>query len=197
MSPATAATCAEASCRDAPRADARGGSVRAPDLTGVARVWRLARNDAMQAAHVKSFGYASSSLADWVANGPYHPFWSWWYIGLVHLRDVPGAPPANKQYPEAQYELMFLSLNPDGRNGGKVDVDKIEAGDIEGGLPGFLTPPDLVYQFHGVTDEQAIKIVERAVEHIAAGQSCDSDFRSWWRSSLDTTVQHYREGRHS
>lgn len=166
--------------------------MREPDYKGLARVWRLKHNDRMQAAHSESWGYESSSLADWVINGPYHPFWSWWYLGLVHLRDIPGAPPANKQYPEAQYELMCMSLNPDPKDDRpKVpDIEKIESGDIHGGLPGFLTPADWVVQFHRVNDKQAIEVAELAASAIAHGQSCDSDFRSWWETAIPNTVKH-------
>lgn len=173
--------------------------MRDPDFAGVARAWRLKKSPEMEQAHVDSFGHESSSLADWVVNGSYHPFWSWWYIAVIHLRDIPNAPPANKQYPEAEYEFMILSLDPrpEARNGGKVDVDKIEQGDIEGGLPGFLSPPDVVFQFHGVTDEQAIKVGEAAIRAIVNGHSCDSDFREWWKVSLSKTVEHFVLGVHS
>lgn len=166
--------------------------MRDPDFSGVARVWRIRHQPEMETAHADSWGYASSSLADWIVNGPYHPLWSWWYIGLVHLRDVPGAPAARKQYASAEYELMCLSLNPDGEPGRpKVpDLDKLEAGNVIGGLPGFLTPPDWVVQFHGVTDDQAHEVGELVVSAIAQGYSCDSDARSWWMTAIPNTVKH-------
>lgn len=171
--------------------------MRDPDFSGVARVWRIETTEIQQKAHKENWGYESSSLADWIVHGPYHPFWSWWYVAVISLRDIPDAPPANKKYPEAEYEFMIISLNPDGRNEGQVDIDKIEAGDIEGGLPGFLTPSDVVFQFHGVTDEQAVKVGEAAIRAIVNGQSCDSDFRSWWMRSLEATVEHFRMGVHT
>jgi hypothetical protein len=172
--------------------------MREPDFSGIAKVWQIRHQPEMKTAHADSWGYASGSLCDFIVHGPYHPLWSWWYIGLVHLRPIEGAPPANKQYPEAEYELMCLSLNPRGESGRpKIpDLEKLEAGDVEHGLPGFLTPPDWVVQFHGVTDEQARKIATIAVKIIAEGQSCDSDFRQWWKHSISETARHYREGLH-
>jgi hypothetical protein len=135
----------------------------------------------------------------WLVNGPYHPLWSWWYVSCISLRDVPGVPPANKRYPEAEYELIVFSLNPDPKPPRpKVpDLDALAAGDATRGLPGFLHPPDVVFQFHGVSEQQAEQILELAVDRIVAGQSCDSDFRSWWTAALESTVEHYRNGRHA
>lgn len=166
--------------------------MRDPDYKGVASVWRLRHEPVMDEAHTDSWGYPSASLADWIVNGPYHPLWRWWYVGLVHLRSIPGAPPANKQYPEAEYEILCMSLDPDGQPGrAKVpDLEKIEAGDMKGGLPGFLSPPDWAVQFHGVTDEQAVEVADLAARAIANGQSCDSDFRSWWHAAIPNTVKH-------
>lgn len=166
--------------------------MRDPDLSGVARVWRVRLTPENVAAHTADWGYEPSSLADWIVNGPYHPFWSWWYIGVVHLREVAGAPPPNRRYPAAEYEIMCLSLNPDGEPGRpKIpDLDKLEAGDITGGLPGFLTPADWVVQFDGCTDEQAVEVGTLAVTAISHGQSCDSDFRSWWEKAIPNTVKH-------
>lgn len=172
----------------------REDQMREPDFAGLARVWRIRHTTEAEAAHGESWGYGSSSLSDYIVNGPYHPFWSWWYVGLVHLRPLDGAPPANKQYPEAEYELMCMSLDPDPKDGRPKtpDLDKIEAGDVLGGLPGFLSPPDWIVQFHGVADDQAREVAEHAARAIAHGQSCDSDFRSWWNAAIPNTVKHVR-----
>lgn len=164
--------------------------MRDPDLSGVARAWRLNINASMSEAHRREWGYDHTGIATWYVCGPYHPFWSWWYIGLISLADVPGVPPANKVYPEAEYELTFVSLD------GDPNLDALEQGRLEDRGYTFLSPPDLVFQFNGVTREQAVEIAEAAVRMIVAGQSCDSDFREWWRGALETTVQHYKEGIH-
>ena len=172
--------------------------MREPDYDGVAKVWRINRTQQVIGAHRQSWGYADSSLADWIVHGPYHPLWSWWYVGVVHLRDIPGAPPPHKQYTEAEYEIMCLSLNPNPHDNrpSTPDLVQIEAGDIHGGLPGFLTPPDWVVQFDGVTDEQAVKVGDAAMRAISRGQSCDSDFRAWWTSAIKATAQHFADGIH-
>jgi hypothetical protein len=174
--------------------------LRPPDKSGVARAWRVERTVEMEANHMTEFGYPPVQVGPtWLVNGPYHPLWSWWYVSCISLRDVPGVPPANKRYPEAEYELIVFSLNPDPKPPRpKVpDLDALAAGDATRGLPGFLHPPDVVFQFHGVSEQQAEQILELAVDRIVAGQSCDSDFRSWWTAALESTVEHYRNGRHA
>lgn len=172
--------------------------MRKPDYKGVAKVWKIQKTLEMEKAHEESWGYADASLATYLVNGPYHPIWSWWYIGLIHLGDVPGAPPPNKQYPEAEYEIMCLSLNPDPKdNRPKIpNLEKLEAGNIKNGLPGFLTPADWVVQFDGITPEQAMMVGDSVARAISMGHSCDSDFRSWWQQSIRQTVQHFKEGIH-
>ena len=166
--------------------------MREPDLKGVARAWHIRETPEMHAAHKKSFGYEDSGVDNWVINGPYHPWWSWWYVAVISLRQVEGAPPANKHYPEAEYEFIIISLQK------PTDIEMLEAGKIEemGGL-GFLTPADVVFQFHGLTDEQAKTLCESAVRAIVAGQSCDQDYRSWWETMLARTVDHLKQGIHA
>lgn len=177
--------------------------MREPDLTGPAtRAWRIRESKAMTEHHVREFGYDHGGIDTWVVNGPYHPFWAWWHVSVVHLRPIPGAPPAQKQYPEAEYEFAIFSLDPDPAASGHPersyppDIDALEAGDPERGLPGYLTPADAVIQFHGCTDEQAREVCELAVRAIVNGQSPDSDFRSWWERAIPNTVEHLATGGH-
>ena len=163
---------------------------RPPDLQGVARAWRLNVSEAVREAHRKEWGHDDAGIVTWMVNGPYHPFWSWWHVGVISLADIPGVPPANKQYPEAEYEFAVYSCE------GNPNIAAVEAGDLKNRGFKLLQPPDVVFHFHGVTDEQAAEIGESAVKTIVQGQSCDSDFREWWMGSLATTVEHYVLGVH-
>ena len=88
--------------------------MREPDLQGgPVRAWRIAQTDAVRQAHIDSFGYPDAGIDTWIVNGPFHPFWSWWHVGVVHLRDIPNCPPAQKKYPEAEYEFTVFTLDPD------------------------------------------------------------------------------------
>ncbi len=157
--------------------------MRPPDLYGIAHAWRVRLKE------------LPTSLSFWIVRGPFHPLWCWWIVGLVHLRDVPGAPPPRRQFPEAEFEFHIASLDAGPECDKRwIDIDAVERGEA-GSLP-ILDPPDFVYQFAGVTDTQAIEICDAAVRAIVAGCSPDSDFRRWWEAALSGSVDHVREGAH-
>lgn len=154
--------------------------MRDPDITGkVALAWE-SRAKPRRPDH-------NASLSAWLIKGPFHPAWEWWMLGAAHLRDIPGVPPAEKQYPEAEHEIMIVSLDPACY---PPDPDVVE------GLK-FLTPIDLIYQFDGLEDRQVIEILSLCARAIADGLiSPDQDFRSQWQKMLWATVEHYRAGLH-
>jgi hypothetical protein len=124
-----------------------------------------------------------ASLVQWVVKGPFHPAWEYWVLAVISLEEIPGAPSAHKKYPEAEYELMIVSLNPE-----CYPPDP----DVADGLD-FLLPIDLIYQFDGVSDAQAMEIASLAVQAICDGRiSPDQDFRSVWEKALDATVRKYK-----
>lgn len=164
--------------------------MREPDLAGVARAWRISEDPRVQERHIREFGHEHTGLQTWLINGPYHPFWSWWHVGVISLRDFEGMPPAQKQYPAAEFEFAIYSLD------GTPDIEAIERGDLDNRGFKFLSPPDVVFHFDGVNDRQAVEICDAAVQLIVRGQSCDSDFRRFWDGSLRATVEHYKKGGH-
>lgn len=157
--------------------------MRDPDLTGLARAWKLnlqpARRD------------QEATLEAWLVHGGFHPCWTYWMVYVIHLREIPGVPPAAKRYPEAQYEFAIWSLeSPPG-----CDV-RPDPDDQETWRP--LVPPDVVYQFHGADDDQARRLAELAVSAIVEGRaSPDSDWRSWWLGTLPRTLEHVVTGGHA
>ena len=165
--------------------------MRDPDLKGVASAWLIKESEEAIQAHIKEWGYPPATLRNWYVNGPYHPFWSWWMVAVISLADIEGLPPANKQFPEAEYEFAIYSIK------GIPDIDALDRGDVENrGFEAILSPPDVVFHFHKVTDDQAKKICDAAIKHIVAGQSCDSDYRSHWMEVMSKTVEHYVLGVH-
>jgi hypothetical protein len=154
-------------------------NMRDADRIGQAgRAWQLALNSEWPAC-----------LAGWLVDRPgAHPWWHNYIVAVVHLRDVPGVGAAKKQYPEAAYEFQIVTVNP----------EECPVPDPDAGHWPFLIPPDVIHQFHGVKDEDAVRICELAVSAIADGLlSPDSDFRSAWKASLETTVRHFVDGRHA
>lgn len=154
--------------------------MREPDLSGkVAKAWHS------QVKPVRP--EQEANISSWLINGPFHPAWDWWMVGAVHLRDIPGTPPAHKRYPEATHEIMIASIDPDCCPPDPDEIEKLS----------FLRPLDLVYQFDGMSDEAVAEVVKLCVVSIAEGIiSPDEDFRSTWELILEKTVSHYKEGLH-
>lgn len=171
--------------------------MRDPDKVGAARAWKIRFGDEMLEAHRREWGSDPAGIASWLINGPYHPAWSWWFVGTVHLRNEPGTKIAQIAYPGATHEIMCWSLDPEARNGrpDKPDVDALERGELEA-RPAFLTPADWIVQFIVTDDEQAGTLTDLVIEQIVAGRSCDSDFRGWWEDAIHKTAEHLRLGGH-
>lgn len=155
---------------------------RDPDLQGPAgRAWDVPFPKDKDGTH--------AGLSTWIVNVPgAHPFWSWWAIHLIHLRELEGFPPAKKQYPEAEYEFLITAINPE------------QCPEPDPDIPGypFLEPVDVCEHFHGIIDADAIRICRLAVRAIVDGHlSPDQDFRPAWKNTIQTTVSHYRQGKHA
>lgn len=174
--------------------------MREPDLSSdTVKAWLIPITKESVEGHTKEWGAPPAHIATWIVTGPFHMFWQWWMVAVIHLRDIPGAPPPHKQYLEAEYEFMILSMNPDpGDRPNVPDIDALDRGENPNlCLPGFLSPPDAVVHFHGVDDEQAAEVARLSVAAIVNGYaSPDSDFRSWWKTAIPNTVKHLRGEEH-
>lgn len=125
------------------------------------------------------------------AKSCFHPAWDTWAIQLVHLRDVEGLEPPNLHYPEAEFEIGIIAIDPEQC---PIDPDRIAT---LGGLR-YLTPFDLVKQFDGCSDRQAIRLAGLMVREICRGAaSPDSDYRASWEKMIEHTVSHYKAGLHA
>lgn len=145
--------------------------------------------------------------------------WDQYTIQLINLADFPGWDPAAKVYPDAQWELNIVALNPEK---GRVDVYTFsdpKAADL-GSL--YLLPPNLVYQFHELDEGKAADLCHSAtwgvcnvdglgpqgpeawVEGSVAAREgrlmhvepLYSIWREGWMRMLDTTADHFRRGVH-
>jgi hypothetical protein len=130
-----------------------------------------------------------ATLRAWLLEIPRaSPAWRHYLLAVVHLRPIDGVRPANKQYPEAEYELMVVALNPD-KNPRADDLQTLQ----------HLTPINVVEQFHGVDDEQARQICDAAARAVVGGTlpaEPDGAGRDWWHACLQQMVDHYRQGVH-
>jgi hypothetical protein len=167
--------------------------VRKPDVLGDAgQAWEVPkeRMASFAAVHPDKVDPLAvlGTVGAWYLNGRgFHPFWSWWMIDVVDLERRGDQPEPQRHYPDAEYELIVLSLDPAG------GVPPLNG---EGGAD-YLTPPDLTLQFHGLTREQARKIGVFFVEACCAGNtSPDSDWRRQNRKALTDLVRNYYVGRY-
>lgn len=134
-----------------------------------------------------------AGLASWLVYAPGQAVWSHYFVGVVHLRPLPGEKPPAKSYPQAEYELLILALDdltagalPDPR-----DLDTIH----------YMTPINLVHQFHGVNDDQAVFLCSEAVQTIVSGglpvePQGIIGARELWKTSIEASIQHIRLGLH-
>jgi hypothetical protein len=135
-----------------------GNEIRRPDRTGrVGRAWKL------------DDPFADGWLIDTLA---FTPLVHSWVLLIADLRDKEGVEPATKMYPEAQFELIVLALDP--REHPVADPDHL--------FPlHHLDPPDQVVQFHGMGDEGAALLLEWIARDVINGQlSPEPDFRPFW-----------------
>jgi hypothetical protein len=161
-----------------------GRNVRNPDLKGACgRVWKLplwVRSPEQEA-----------TLAVWLVHAPgSHPWWPWKEVCLIHLRDLPEVKPAHKKYPEAEYELLILSIDP-------IECPNPDPDLSKDGYP-LLDPPDVVEQFDVKgSDHDAKRIGDAAMTAIVNGFiSPDQDWRSVWSAMIKDTADHFKAGAH-
>jgi hypothetical protein len=129
----------------------------------------------------------SASIATWFIRAPaWHPFWSCYMLGLVHLRDMSGVKPANKDYPEAEFEVMVWALNPE-----------LNPSPADRSTWGMLDPINVRVQFHGIGDDDARTLAAALVRGVVHGSlnpepSGISGAREYWTKAVRDTADHFR-----
>lgn len=158
--------------------------MKTPDFEGIhGRMWKVPMKTLLECG-------PNTTLGCWILTVPgAHPLWHSYLLSIIHLRDVPGFPPAKKKYPEAEYEVILFALDP--------DEDLPDPDDVKNFHPVILTPPNLVEQIHGITDEQVVSIAEKLCRAFIDGiASPDTDFLSHTQNLLKNTVEHFTVGHH-
>lgn len=123
---------------------------------------------------------------------PQHPFWSDYSLAVVHLREIPGTDPPQLRYPEAEYELMLLALDPGPPRPSPDDHSTLKP----------LTPQNVVVQFDlGGDDASAKEVLRLAVKAVLDGvllaeTSGMRGAAEAWEKSITATAEHYSPGSH-
>jgi hypothetical protein len=154
--------------------------MRDPDFIGVGdwRAWNC---------RVQNTEPQHTQLAGWLLHcRGAHPMWSYWWLSLIHLRDIPGAPPAKLAIPGASHELISFAQDP----GQAPDPDDVKTFR-------HLTPIDWAIQFKVGSDRDAVRLGVGVVNLTMSGAaSPDTDYRTFWAQAIRETAEHFVAGRH-
>lgn len=103
--------------------------------------------------------YPETSIAFWLLHIPgFHPLWNHYALSIVGLKDYPGVPKAVKNYPKAEFEIMFSAVD---------SSKKPQADDINSIHP--INPINYLEQFHGVSSERAAQAARVMVKAFVEG----------------------------
>lgn len=122
---------------------------------------------------------ADTTIVWWLLTGlRWHPLWQQFVLCVVHLRDVPGFPPASRQFKGATHELLVMALNPERGPRTPEDLSRIGLGSAA-----YLVPIDVVHQFTATDDEM----------RILAGMLAEACVQGWLTPSTDDAREALRE----
>ena len=116
-----------------------------------------------------------AGLESWIVEAPYaHPVWSQYGLSVIHLRDLPGVPPAERYGPATTHEVVVFALDP-------AHLRSPEAEEQADPLRPLL-PVNFFGQFRAESDEVAVAKLRETVHLVVDGHlSPDTDFRDAWK----------------
>lgn len=162
-------------------------SSREPDLVGIAgRAWRVRFDQARWPA----------AIASWVFFSPYQSAaWSGYYLGLIHLRDVPGVDPAALEFAGATHEISVHALDDKGH-----DIDPDDDGGERRWTKARLTPVNYQRAITVRHDADALQVAEAIARAFVNGLLPLEPLLSGQRwpvhNAIDDTAAHVRSGAH-
>jgi hypothetical protein len=140
-----------------------------PDIEGPhGRAWRCDL-EAIRAKHKLAKG-ADATVCAWIVEAKWaHPLWECYALGAIHLRPMPGTPPAKISLEGATHEVILYALDP-GR-----------PPDLFNPLSTRLEPANFCGQWRATSDLEAEGKIEGCVREIVTGHlSPDTDFIRQW-----------------
>jgi hypothetical protein len=153
--------------------------IRKPDLSGVnCEAWKLSL---VPHADRKE---PHATISHWLLRGPWHMWWEYFVITLVHLRPTEGMGPPFLESPGMTHEIFIMALDP----GTKDEKREYDPDNMPYPIP-WLRPMDCVVQFACTSDARAVDTCEAVVRTIIAGNaSPDSDWASYWERVIPATA---------
>lgn len=151
-------------------------------LSGVAgKAWRMNLKAARKAwVQSKQGDGKDSTVAGWVVHCPSaHPFWQYYFVAVIHLREAPGLPPPRRYGDDYTHELIVAALDPK------------YVPNILSPMEHYLRPMNFAAQWNAGTDIAADVKVESVVREIVNGElSPDTDhMRAWIARFNDSMVK--------
>jgi len=133
----------------------------------------------------------AATLATWFLRCPgQSPAWDSYLLSIIHLRDLPGVPPAHVRVPGATHEVMLFALDPQP--------------DPQPGKPNswrFLHPQNVMEQVQLPDDQAAVELLAKCTEAVLAGvlpaEPPLSGAVEPWRTALIKTSAHLRGEEHA
>lgn len=125
-----------------------------------------------------------------------NPFWWWYVLMLIDLRDHEGSPPAHKEFIGAQYEIRVNALSPE------HPVPEPTGDAFSPDVPVQLVtldPPDQIHQLGAMPrqDVDACEFLDKVATAVVNGHlPPDSDFRATWKRSMELSYEHVTTGGH-
>jgi hypothetical protein len=138
------------------------------------------------------------SVAQWILRCPGQtPAWDTYVVSTVHLRDIPGVPPAVLNIPGASHEFSIWALDPSSL--GISSPLEVLLTRVEGEGFQFLRPSNYVKQYVGLTDSEAEQATDLLAEAILIGSLPAEPPLSggdYWSVFMERTIEHIQTHRH-
>lgn len=148
---------------------------RRPDITGhLGKAWKV------NLAIATQYKPWQATLSLFIVNLPgVVREWSWYLIGTIHLRDLPGVQKANRLSPEYEFELCVIALDPE-----KPLPDPDRAPNEQSNIYHMLVPEQVRVQFHNLDDKEAVHLTEAVVMTTLAGAlpPVPQATGHWWKA---------------
>lgn len=169
---------------------------REPDLVGAAgRAWRIALTPEARAqwpAAIDAFIFHAPGQA---------AAWSAFYVSAIHLRDVPGIPPAHLEFPGATHEIAVYALDDHAH---EIDPDDWQEESERRPMRWRLTPVNYQRAIAVRNDADAAMLVDALARAFVDGALPLEPFfsgdgpmgRGLVHNAIDETAKHIREGAH-
>lgn len=143
------------------------------------------------------------SLGTWLFHCPHQAaFWEWYIAGAVHLRPIQGSSrEAHLRFPTASHEIFIFAIDPAvGPLTPENFLDKCSDYHETHKNGPYLTPSNYVHQWGGISDKEAVQLLDAMAVAIVKGMLPAEPPLSggdYWTPTLDRTLEHIKTGGHA